>query len=77
VDFRHEDVIENPEAVLQQVCDVFELPCSQDYVQACAALVFPSPNKTREKHPWDPDLIELVARHIEDYPFLQSYTFEN
>jgi hypothetical protein len=77
VDIRHEDVIANTAEVLQQLCALFDLPCSQEYLQACAGLVFPSPRKTRENQPWDTDLVAAVAERIRDYPFLQSYTYED
>jgi hypothetical protein len=74
---RHEDVIAEPGAALRTLCAVFGLSCSEEYIKACSALVFPNPNKTRENQPWTEGLKKVVADGIERYPFLQSYSFEN
>jgi hypothetical protein len=77
IEIRHEDVIADTKVALRRICASFGLECSDEYLQACAALVFPSPNKTREKQPWDAELIEMVAERIKQHPFLQSYSYTN
>lgn len=75
LDLRHEDVVANTEGAIREICDLFNLTCTQEYIQACAALVFPSPRKTREGQSWEKDLIKDVAERIQAYPFLHSYSY--
>ena len=77
LDIQHEEMVAKPADTLQLICGFFNLGCTPEYLKACAALVFPSPNKTREKQHWDSSLIDSVAEQISQYQFLQSYSYEN
>jgi hypothetical protein len=73
---RSEEVIENPASRLQGICEFLGVGASPEYLEACADIVFPAPRKSREDAPWEPDLVRTVAAEIEQYPFLQGYSFE-
>jgi hypothetical protein len=73
---RSEDVIEDPAGRLRALCEFLGVDVGGDYLQACASIVFPNPHKSREEAPWTPDLIRTVAGEIEQYPFLEGYSFD-
>ena len=76
-DIQHEQVVAKPKETLQEICNWFGLESSKEYLNACAVLVFPSPNKSREKQPWDANMIISVAEEIKQYEFLSAYSFED
>ncbi|WP_019507455.1 sulfotransferase [Pleurocapsa sp. PCC 7319] len=77
LDVRHESLIDNPQAILSQVCKFLEVETSQKYLDDCASIVFKSPKKTRFTYQWDDKSIELVKNQIEQYEFLQGYSYDD
>ena len=47
------------------------------YLDACAAIVWPSTNRTRDAVAWTPAERHGVERLIEKFDVLSSYTFED
>lgn len=76
-DIKQESVINNPQKNLKELCVFLELEADEAYLQDCASIIFKSPRKTRETTEWKSEDIELVARKISDYDFLQGYSFKN
>jgi hypothetical protein len=72
-DLRLEELILDPVAALQRTCAFLEVPCPEDYVRACASILFPEP-KSRTDVPWTLEEIALVKEKIAAVPFLQGYT---
>jgi hypothetical protein len=70
---RHESLIADPKAELRGLCRFLGVDAEPAYVDACAAIVFPAPRRTRESVTWTPAAIaaldELIARH----PHLSGY----
>jgi hypothetical protein len=77
IDVRHESVIENPKQELLNLCSFVQQPTADDYLEACASIVFPSPKKTRHSAAWTPTLIKQVQNRIGDYYQLEGYSFES
>lgn len=77
LDLQHEQVVARPRETLREICAWFGLESSEDYLDACAALVFPSPNKSREQQPWDAEMIESVGDKTAQFEFLSGYKFDN
>jgi hypothetical protein len=77
LDVRQEALIERPEAELARICRFLGLEPSDEYLRACAGIVFASPRKTRHDTLWDSKALDAVARAAEKYPFLEGYTFES
>jgi hypothetical protein len=46
---RHESIIEQTKPELQRLCSYLDLPCQDDYANACASIVFKSPSRSRLK----------------------------
>ena len=74
-DIKQESVINNSQKKLQELCAFLNLEADEAYLQDCASIIFKSPRKTRETIDWKPEDIELVAQKMNNYNFLQGYSF--
>ena len=77
VTMRHEDIVAHPRERLRELCAFLGEEASAEYLEACAALIFPSAKKSRHSAPWTPAEVEAVERGMEPYPFLHGYTFDD
>lgn len=76
-DLHLESLIADPSKCLGRLCAFLGLPASEDYLAACAAVVFDSPRRTRFDAPWTNELIEQVAERAAAYDFLAGYRFDD
>ncbi len=76
-EMRHEAFVANPRGLLQELCHFLEMEATDDYLEACAGIVFQAPRQTRTGAQWDYELIGLVQDHMARFPFLQGYRYEN
>jgi len=74
---RSEDIIDAPQAHLRQMCDFLGLDAPQDYLDACASIIFKKPSSSRHVIEWTPEQIASVYQRMADYPYLDGYTFED
>jgi len=74
---RHEALIADPQGELARLCEFIGVEPEPGYLEACAAIVYESPHRTRERVEWsDADrraVDEIIARH----DFLRGYSFED
>jgi hypothetical protein len=66
----HEEFVAAPEEALGRLCAFLGQPAPGDWVEACAAIVRPSPRRTRDLEAWPPGLAASVLRRASGYPFL-------
>lgn len=76
-EMKHETFVANPRPALTRLCAFLGEEASTDYLDACTALVFESPRKTRHDAAWTPELIRKVADGIKRYEFLAGYSYED
>jgi hypothetical protein len=77
LDVRHEELIADPHAALTRGCRFLGVEPTEDYLRDCASILYESPNKSRHKIDWTREQIDDVARRIDQFPFLEGYTFES
>ena len=77
LELRHEDLLVDTPAFLRTVCSFVGLEATDDYIASCASILFESPNRSREKGAWTPELIAEVERRMQAFSFLSSYSFES
>jgi len=77
LDIRQETLIEKPDETIRTLCSFLNLLPEEGFVRDCASILLPQPKRTRHKVQWRPDAIADVARRIEQYDFLDGYTFES
>jgi Sulfotransferase family len=76
LEFRHEEFVAAPREVLGRVCAFLGLEPSDAYLDACTAIVFEKPRRTRQTAPWNPALVETVRDAMSSHEFLRGYEFE-
>ena len=70
----HEDFVASPKEKLREICAFCGVECADDYLDACASIVFPVPHPTRSKVRWSPDRIAEIGRMVEKHSaFLGRY----
>lgn len=75
-DLRHEDFVADPKNHLVALCRFLQVDAPQDYIEACASIVFESPRKTRHGTTWTAEQISRVNDCIARYDHLHGYRFE-
>ncbi len=74
---RHEDFVENPRGSLHDICCFLGVETDEEYLNACAAIVYSSSVKSRYEIEWPPDLIDAVRNKISIFDFLKGYSYED
>lgn len=72
---RHEDFVAAPKDRLRDICAFLNVGCSEDYLDSCAALVFPRPHRTRTKVRWRHSEVQEIADALGKYPWFDGYSF--
>ena len=73
----HEDFIASPREKLREICSFCGVESTEEYLDACMAVVLPSPHRTRFKVRWSEAQKAEVAATIERYPWFEGYGFES
>ena len=73
----HEDLIASPREKLCEVCSFCGVESTEEYLDACAAVVLPSAHRTRFKVRWNEEQKADVAAAIDRYPWFEGYGFES
>lgn len=76
LDLRQETVIEAPKEALVKLWRFLNVEPLDDCLDACASIVYESPNKSRCKIDWTSEMIERVHERMADYDYLAGYTYE-
>jgi hypothetical protein len=71
-----EEVIAEPAPALDGLCRELGLAPSPDYLAACSRIVFDSPNRTRDRMTWTPELLALVADRTASIAPLARYRLD-
>ena len=73
----HEDLIADPKAFLNKMCEFLEIKCDSFYIERAANSVFSNITMSRQNVVWNEDLSTQVESAIEKYIFLKRYSFED
>lgn len=73
---RHEELIAQPMATLRRLGEHIGVDAEAEYVEACASILYRSPNRSRDRITWDEPSRRAVERMIERTPFLEGYRFD-
>lgn len=76
LDLRHDDLVADPREALTRLCTFLDLPAPDAYLDACAAVVHPTPRRSRDEAAWPPGLVDDIARRMERFDFFAGYGFE-
>jgi hypothetical protein len=73
---RYEAFVGDPGAGLRSVCAFLGVDAGHEYIDACAAIVRPHPDRGRELVPWSRRWIDDVERRLAGFDFLEGYSYE-
>lgn len=74
---RYEEFVARPQTMLADLCHFLGLQADQDYLGACAAIIYDKPERMRDQLDWPAEDRRAVLRQSAGYEFLAEYTFEN
>ncbi len=77
VDLRYEDFVGDTARSLESLAGFVGVRPEQAYLEACAGIVWPSTNRSRDSVDWSEAERRGVERLIETYDVLGSYTFDS
>ncbi|MEM7757849.1 MAG: sulfotransferase [Cyanobacteria bacterium P01_A01_bin.40] len=75
IEFKHENFLKQPQIHLENLCHFLGVSAPKDYLNDSAEIVYQSPHRSRNQVCWSPQLIESVATQINEFPFLQGYSY--
>ena len=74
---RYESFVAEPRPALARICRFLGLEPGEDYLDACAAVIWPEPERSRDKVEWPAEWVEKVEEQIEKVEFLRGYRFDD
>lgn len=75
LEVRQEDVIADPHGSLRSMCAFLGVDAPDDYLDACAAVLFSRPNRSRTTVEWPESTIAAIEDRAAAIPFLAGYRF--
>ena len=73
---RYEAFVGDPVAGLTSMCAFLEVDADRQYLDACASIVRPQPDRGRELVRWTRPWIDAVERRLAGFDFLDGYSYE-
>ena len=74
---RYETFVGDPVAGLRSVCAFLGVDAGRGYLDACASIVRPQPDRGRELVPWAQPWIDDVEHRLARFDFLEGYSYES
>ena len=72
------DLVSNPKTTMMEMCDFFNVHCSDDYIQTCVDSVFKSVSKSRDLVHWPQREKQLVMdKIINIFSFFSRYSYDS
>jgi hypothetical protein len=72
---RYEDFVADPVAGLTTLCRFVGVDTDDAYLHACAGIIRPTPDRSRDMVAWDQPWIGRVERRIAEFDFLAGYSY--
>ena len=73
----HEDFIASPKEKLREICSFCGVESTEEYLDACTAVVLPSLHRTRFKVRWSEEQKAEASSIIARYSWFDRYSFES
>jgi hypothetical protein len=74
---KYEELICQPEISLVKICQFLGLEATDDYLKACIDILYKSPEQSRQMVEWNAKWIAVVKNKINQFDFLEGYTYEH
>jgi hypothetical protein len=69
-----EDLILDPKGQLAELCNSLGVSPSEDYLEACAGIVYRKPSEPRRTIEWPAQLVSDIQHRMQEFPHLQRYS---
>ena len=76
VEIHSEDFVADTRKTVRSICSTLDLPCPEEYVEACYEKAFKNVSKSRYNMEWSPDMLQYVENNMKNYSFFSRYTFD-
>lgn len=76
LEVHHADLVRRPRKTVSMICRFLNLPCPDDYLEACEKKVYSEPPRTRLLVNWPDKMVEEVYQLAKPYRFLWRYSFQ-
>lgn len=74
---RYEDFVKSSSNQLIELCNFLGTEANDDYLESCSRIINHSPERSRDLVEWKPEWIDRVEEKIDQYGFLEGYSFRN
>ena len=75
--FKSYETITRPKETIRRLCDHLMVTCYEEYVEACARILYSDIPVTRNSIAWTDNQNRRVLEEMKKYPFLEDFNFEN
>lgn len=72
----HEVLLGDSRNELGRVCSFLDVPCGDDYLEACASILYRSPSRSRDSVNWTSEQRAMVEDRVLGFADLRGYSFE-
>ena len=73
---QYESFVADPRTGLAEACRFLGVEPEEAYLDACAGIVRPTPDRSRHMVEWTEPWIDEVERRLADFDFLEGYAYE-
>ena len=70
------DFVRDPRETISRICTFLDVPCPEDYLQACYDKAYKTCSKSRNLIAWPEDVLADVEARMDKIPFFRRYNFE-
>ncbi len=74
---RYETFVTEPITQLTRIADHLGLEAEQEYLEACASVMHPTPEQSRHQVEWSEAWVRAVEEKIKTFNFLDGYSFRD
>lgn len=74
---RQEGLLADPRKELRRLCSFLGVGCGEDYLEACCAILYRAPSKSRESIGWTQEQLGAISDRAASIDDLRAYSFEN
>lgn len=76
IDVYHENVIKKPDSEIKRMLDFLDLEIYEGFIPNCKKIIYDNPNKSRYNINWTDNQIKRVNDLIQQYDFLNGYSYK-
>lgn len=72
----HESLLADPRAELRRLCSFLGVDSAENYLEACAGILYSSPRRSRDAMAWTPAQLGMIEDRVAGINELRAYSFD-